>query len=34
LVRSLAHLLSKYGVEVFVAEWYLAPGKRLDKKVF
>lgn len=34
LVISLANLLSKYGVEVFVAEWYLAPDERLDKKVF
>jgi len=34
LVISLANLLSKFGVEVLVAEWYLAPGERLDKKVF
>ena len=34
LVISLANLLSKFGVEVSVAEWYLAPGERLDKKVF
>lgn len=34
LVISLANLLSKYGAKVFVAEWYLAPGERLDKKVF
>jgi len=34
LIISLANLLSKFGVEVFVAEWYLAPGERLDKKVF
>lgn len=34
LVVSLANLLSKFGVEVSVAEWYLAPGERLDKKVF
>lgn len=34
LVISLANLLSKFGVEVFVAEWYLAPGERIDKKVF
>lgn len=33
LVISLANLLSKFGVEVFVAEWHLAPGERLDKKV-
>lgn len=34
LVISLANLLSKFGVEVFVAEWYLALGEPLDKKVF
>ena len=34
LVISLANLLSKFGVEVFVAEWYLSPGQRLDDKVF
>ncbi|MEW5768525.1 MAG: toll/interleukin-1 receptor domain-containing protein [bacterium] len=34
VVISLANLLSKFGVEVFVAEWYLAPGERVDKKVF
>jgi hypothetical protein len=34
LVIALANLLSKFGVEVFVAEWYLAPGECLDKKVF
>ena len=34
LVISLANLLSKFGVEVFVAEWYLSPGERLDTKVF
>lgn len=34
LVISLANLLSKYGVKVFVAAWYLTPGERLDKKVF
>jgi len=33
LVISLANLLSKFGVEVFVAEWYLTPGERLDEKV-
>jgi nucleoside 2-deoxyribosyltransferase len=33
LVLSLAHLLSKLGIEVFVAEWYLTPGERLAKKV-
>jgi nucleoside 2-deoxyribosyltransferase len=34
LVTSLAKLLSEFGIEAFVAEWYLSPGKRLDKKVF
>ncbi len=34
LVISLANLLSKFGVEVSVAEWYLAPGERIDVKVF
>jgi len=34
LVISFANLLSKCGVEVFVAEWYLTPGERLDRKVF
>ena len=34
LIISLANLLSKFGVKVFVAEWYLTPGERLDKKVF
>lgn len=34
LVISLANLLTKFGVEVFVAEWYLSPGEHLDKKVF
>lgn len=34
LVISLANLLSKFGIEVSVAEWYLAPGEPLDKKVF
>ncbi|MFQ6009135.1 MAG: toll/interleukin-1 receptor domain-containing protein [Candidatus Zixiibacteriota bacterium] len=33
LVMALARLLSKYEIEVFVAEWYLAPGVRLSKKV-
>lgn len=34
LVISLANLLSKFGLKVSVAEWYLAPGERIDKKVF
>jgi hypothetical protein len=33
LVISLANLLSKFEVDVFVAEWYLTPGERLDEKV-
>ncbi|MCK4528910.1 toll/interleukin-1 receptor domain-containing protein [candidate division WOR-3 bacterium] len=32
LVISLASLLSKFGVEVSVAEWYFAPGECLGKK--
>ena len=34
LVITLANLLTKFGVEVFVAEWYLSPGEPLDRKVF
>jgi hypothetical protein len=34
LVIALANLSSKLGVEASVAEWYLTPGERLDKKVF
>lgn len=34
LVIALSNLLAKFGVEVFVAEWYLTPGESLDKKVF
>jgi hypothetical protein len=34
LVIALANLLAKFGVEVFVAEWYLTPGEPLDRKVF
>lgn len=34
LVIALANLLTKFGVEVFLAEWYLSPGEPLDKKVF
>ena len=33
LVTSLANLLHKFGVEVFVAEWYLQPGESLETKV-
>lgn len=31
---ALARLLAKFGINVSVAEWYLAPGVRVDKKVF
>ena len=34
LVIALANLLTKYGAAVFVAEWYVAPGEKLNKKVF
>jgi hypothetical protein len=34
LVINLANLLTKLGVEPFVAEWYLGPGEQIDKKVF
>lgn len=34
LVMSLANLLSRFGVEVTVAEWYLSPGEPIGKKVF
>lgn len=34
LVISLANLLSNFGVEVYVASWYLTPGERIDEKVF
>jgi len=33
LVISLANLLTRFGMEVSVAEWYLSPGERLDTKV-
>lgn len=33
LVTSLANLLSKFGMKVVVAEWYLRPGVSLDEKV-
>jgi hypothetical protein len=33
LVVSLAHVLAEFEVEVFVAEWYLAPGEPLAAKV-
>ena len=34
LVISLASLLKRLGIEVFVAEWYLSPGQPLSQKVF
>ena len=34
LVIMLANLLTKFNIEVSVAEWYLMPGERLDKKEF
>lgn len=34
LVVALAKLFTTYGLEVFVAEWYLTPGGRLNEKVF
>jgi len=34
LVITLANLLTKFGIEVSIAEWYLSPGEPLDKKVF
>lgn len=34
LVIALARLFSKLGVEVFVADWNLTPGERIDKRVF
>lgn len=34
LIVSLANLLSKFGIQVFVAEWYLTPGEGIDRKVF
>jgi nucleoside 2-deoxyribosyltransferase len=34
LVIALANILSKFGMKVTVAEWYLTPGQRLDEKVF
>lgn len=34
LVISLANLLSKFGIKVVVAEWYLTPGEPIERKVF
>ncbi len=33
LVVALANVLSKFGVQPFVAEWYLTPGEKLEKKI-
>lgn len=33
LVISLSQLLQHLGIQVFVAEWYLSPGARLDMKI-
>ena len=33
LVISLTNLLSKFGVDVFVAEWYLTPGESINDKI-
>jgi hypothetical protein len=34
LVISLANLLTKFDIEIFVVEWYLDLGERIDKKIF
>jgi hypothetical protein len=34
LAITLANILTKFGIKVFVAEWYLTPGQKLDRKVF
>ena len=34
LVVALANILSKFGIDVIVAEWYLAPGQSLPQKIF
>jgi len=33
-VITLTNMLTGMGVKVFVAEWYLSPGERIDRKVF
>ena len=33
IVISLARLLSQFGVEAYVASWYLTPGERIEDKV-
>lgn len=34
LVITLANLLAKLEIQVFVAEWYLTPGEPVDRKIF
>lgn len=34
LVMALTNILSKFGIEVSVAEWYLSPGQPISQKVF
>jgi len=34
IVVSLANLLKKFGIEVYVAEWYLTLGESISNKVF
>ena len=34
LVIAFANILSKFGIKVTVAEWYLAPGQSLPQKIF
>lgn len=34
LVTALSQIMAKFGVEPFVAEWYLSPGQKIDKKIF
>lgn len=34
IVVALANVLAKFGIEVFVAEWYLTPGESIDNKIF
>jgi nucleoside 2-deoxyribosyltransferase len=34
LVVGLSNLLTKFGVMVFLGEWYLTPGEPLDREIF
>ena len=34
LVISLSNLLSQFGIEVAVAEWYLTPGEQISQRIF